>query len=210
LTVKLELLNGEQVVRTIVKSMAANSFGKGALTWKVPKDMVYGSNYRIRVTSNANTSYTDLSDKSFTITGPVLDVTAPDGGESWPRGSQQTITWTYTSNPGGNVRIELLKAGVLARTITRGTPIGSEGMGSYSWTVPTNLVIRSDFQIKISHNTIKGCTDISGGNFSVTKASLIAAAGPDQRVEEAAEVRLSGTNSKGLEKGSVSFLWSGR
>jgi len=207
-TVKLELLEGEQVVKTIVKSMAANSFGNGALTWKVPKDMMYGSNYRIRVTSNANTSYTDLSDKTFTITGPVLDVTAPDGGENWPRGSQQTITWTYTGNPGGNVRIELLKAGVLARTITRGTPIGTEGIGSYSWTVPTNLVIRSDFQIRISHNTIKACADVSGGNFSVTKASLIATAGPDQRVAEAAEVRLSGANSKGLEQGTVSFLWS--
>ena len=99
------------------------------------------------------------------------------------------------------------ESGALARTITTGTPIGTGGQGSYPWTIPNDLSARSDYQIKITHVTIKGCTATSTGNFSITKAALIASAGPDQKVEEAAKVRLSGANSTGFAKDTATFLW---
>ncbi len=207
-TVKIELLKGDMVAKTIASSAASGSLGNGSFPWTVPKNLAsYGSDYRVRVTSNENPSYTDTSDKTFTISGPTLDVTAPDGGESWARGTQQTITWTYTDNPGGNVKIQLLKAGALARTITTATPIGAGGQGSYLWTIPKDLGARSDYQIKITHVTIKGCTDTSAGNFSITKVALVASAGPDQKVEESAKVRLNGANSTGFVKETATFLW---
>ncbi len=195
-------------MRSIAGSAVASPLGNGSLTWMVPKNLVYGSNYRIRMTSDSNTSCTAISDKFFTVTGPALDVTAPDGGESWPKGSPQTIAWSFTGNPGGNVKIQLLKGGVPVRTITMATPVGTGGAGSYPWTIATDLDTWSDYRIKITHTVIKGCAGTSGADFGIANAGLIAAAGPDQRVAEAAEVRLSGTNSKGLEKDTVSFLWS--
>ncbi len=95
----------------------------------------------------------------------------------------------------------------MARTITTGAPIGTGGQGSYLWTIPSDLGVRSDYQIKITHNSIKGCAATSAGNFSITKAALMASAGPDQKVEEAAKVRLSGANSTGFAKGTATFLW---
>ena len=57
-------------------SVASGSLGDGSFPWTVPKNLVsYGSDYRIKVTSNEAPSYTDISDKAFTISGPTLDVT---------------------------------------------------------------------------------------------------------------------------------------
>jgi hypothetical protein len=207
-SVKIKLLKGDAVVKIIASSAASGSLGKGSFSWTVPKNLAsYGNEYRVRLTSNENTSYTDTSIKTFTISGPTLDVTAPDGGESWARGTQQTITWSYTENPGGKVKIELLKGGVPVRTITTGTPIGTGGEGSYPWTIPNDLSARSDYRIKITHTTIKACTATSAGNFSITKAPLMVSAGPDQKVEEAARVRISGANSTGFAKDTATFLW---
>ena len=128
-TVKIELLKGDTVVKTIASAAASGSSGTGSYPWTVPNTLAYASNYRIRVTGSANPSYTDISDAAFTISGPTLDVTAPDGGESWPRGSQHNITWTYTENPGGKVKIQLLKAGAVVRTITSGAFDRGQGPG---------------------------------------------------------------------------------
>lgn len=207
-TIKVELLSGESVVRVISSSAACGISGTGSLPWTVPRGQAYGSEYRIRVTSNTNVSHTDTSDKTFTISGPTLDITAPDGGESWQKGSRQTITWTYTGNPGGKVKIQLLKAGMAVRTLASGTSIGSDGNGSFPWTIPSNLSAASNYQVKLTHTAISGCTATSGGNFSITKAVLAASAGPDQKVAPSEQVRLSAANSTGLNKNSVSYLWT--
>jgi len=150
-TVKIELLKGDTVVKTAASAAPSGSSGAGSFLWTIPKTLAYASNYRMRVTGSANPSYTDVSDAPFTISGPTLDVTAPDGGESWTRGSQHDITWTYTENPGGKVKIQLLKAGAVVRTITSGASIGAKGQGSFSWTVPVDLALASTYRIKIMH-----------------------------------------------------------
>jgi hypothetical protein len=206
-TVKIQLLKGNAVMKNISSRTASGSIGNGIFSWTIPKTLAYGCDYRVRVTSFTKTSYTDTSDKPFCISGPTLDVTAPDGGESWPMGSLQTISWVYTGNPGGTVEIELLNAGVPTRTITSGIAIGSGGTGSFAWTIPADLTTGSDYQIQIAHTTIKGCTGTSTGNFSITGTGLSASAGPDQKVEEALKVRLSGANSTGFAKNKATFLW---
>jgi hypothetical protein len=206
-SIKLELLKGDAVVNTIAGSAVSPTLGNGSFAWTVPKGLAYGSDYRVRVTSNLNGSYTDISDKAFKISGPTLGVTVPDGGESWPKRSQKNITWTHTGDPGGNVKIQLLKAGLLARTITTGTPIGSGGEGSYPWSIPPDLGTRSDYRVKISHNTIKDCTGTSNSNFSITKASLIAAAGPNQTVVDGEQVMLDGSGSFDPDDGIATYRW---
>ena len=207
-TVKIELLKGDKVVNTPASAAPSGSSGAGSFLWTVPKTLAYADNYRIRVTGSANPSYTDTSDAVFTISGPTLDVTAPDGGESWPRGSQRNVTWTYTENPGGKVKIQLLKGGTVVRTITSGVSIGAKGQGSFSWTVPGDLALASNYRIKITHTAISGCKATSNSNFSVAKTLAAASAGPDQKVAETAEVKLSGANSRGFDKGRATFSWT--
>lgn len=100
----------------------------------------------------------------------ALTVVSPNGGESWPAGSDHTIQWTYTGDPGAMVKIELLKAGVVVSTITAGTAVGGGGNGSYGWTIPGAQALGTDYRIKISSTTVAGCSDTSDSNFAITQA----------------------------------------
>ncbi len=79
---------------------------------------------------------------------PNITVISPNGGENWQAGSSQTIKWSYTGNPGSDVEIELLKSGVVDTVIIPSTPIGSNGSGSHTWTIPSTQTPGTDYQQK--------------------------------------------------------------
>lgn len=167
---RIELLKADTVVKTIALNALSGGVGKHSFPWKVPNTLAYGNDYRIRVSGNDNPAHTDTSDKMFVISGPTLDITAPDGGENWAKGSRKNITWTYTGSPGGTVKIQLLKAGTPIRTLASGLAVGSGGMGAFPWTIPADLQPRSNYRIKVTHNAVKACTSISSGNFSISES----------------------------------------
>jgi hypothetical protein len=94
---------------------------------------------------------------------------SPNSGENYKTGSSHAITWTYTGNPGSRVKIELLKNGVLNRTITTKASIGSGGSGSYNWKISRTQVTGSDYKIRITSTTNSSATDTSNGNFSISQ-----------------------------------------
>ncbi|MDP1916887.1 MAG: Ig-like domain-containing protein [Myxococcales bacterium] len=99
---------------------------------------------------------------AYTVTGaPPLTLTAPNGGESFEAGSQQTITWSSSGVP--SVNIELYKGGVLHSTIASSVP----SSGSYSWTVPGSLVAAADYRVRLV-STASSANDTSNGNFTIT------------------------------------------
>jgi DNA-binding beta-propeller fold protein YncE len=110
-----------------------------------------------------------------------ISVTSPNGGEKWQRGKTYPITWTYTSDPGPDVKLELLKGGGLTSTITAATPAGAGGSGSYSWTIPPQQAKGSDYRIRIASTTDSSIMDTSDGDFSIVavKASQIKVKTPD-------------------------------
>jgi hypothetical protein len=65
--VKIELLKGETLDRTIALSALIGSNGEGSYRWKIPADQTPGSDYNIRITSKRYASYTDASDRHFKI-----------------------------------------------------------------------------------------------------------------------------------------------
>ena len=65
--VKIELLKGAQLNRTISSNAPIGANGRGSYKWKVPSSQTLGANYKIRITSNKITSCTDTSDKYFKI-----------------------------------------------------------------------------------------------------------------------------------------------
>src|SRR3989304_3646197 len=106
----------------------------------------------------------------ITVTAPFtqyITVTVPNGGESWARGTTQTIRWTYAGNPGSSVKIELLKGDVVKSAIAKNTLIGSNGTGSYSWKIPSNQTAGTDYKIRITSTTISNYSDMSNGNFTI-------------------------------------------
>ena len=166
-SVRIELLKGGVLNRTIIASRSVGSGGTGFFMWTVPSSQAPGNDYAIRVTSTTNGSFTDTSNANFTIFAPTITVTSPNGGESWAVGTPHAITWTYTGYPGSSVRIELLKGGAVVRTIANSTSVGAGGNGSFNWTVPLSQTPGSDYRIRVRSFSNGSFTDTSNANFTI-------------------------------------------
>jgi len=100
-----------------------------------------------------------------------LSVVLPNGGETWQRGTSHIVTWSYSGSPGLYVKIVLLKAGVEIGTIAASAPIGSGGLGSYTWNInPSSSSVGSDYKVKISSTSQPTITDTSNNYFTLTPA----------------------------------------
>jgi hypothetical protein len=171
--VKIELLKGGMVNQTITSSVSMGSNGSCSYNWTIPTSQTAGNDYRVRVTSTTNSSYTDTSDNNFNITAlPRITLSSPNGGETLQAGSTQTIRWTYTGNPGTAVRIELLQGGAVNQAITASASMGNNGNGSYIWTVPASQTTGTNFTVRVTSTNNAAYTDISDNNFTITRGSI--------------------------------------
>jgi hypothetical protein len=65
--VKIELLRGDTVIRTIAKQVPIGRYGKGHFDWFIWRKLPDGVDYKIRITSTRNSAHTDASDLPFTL-----------------------------------------------------------------------------------------------------------------------------------------------
>ena len=171
-SVKLELLKAGSLVQTISSSAAVGSNGSGSFSWLVPSTMALGNDYRVRITSVSTPSVTDTSDADFRINHTGFAVTSPNGGESWQVGTTQTIKWIYSGSVGTAVKIDLYKSGVLNKALISSTPVGSGGVGQYSWAVPGTQAVGSDYTVKVTSTSVTTMTDASNANFSIVNTGV--------------------------------------
>jgi Zinc carboxypeptidase/Kre9/KNH-like N-terminal Ig-like domain len=99
----------------------------------------------------------------------TLTVTSPNGGESWKRGTVQTITWSRSGSPGPYVKIELLKSGVISSAIASNT----DNDGFFSWTLPSKLITGTDYKVRITSAAYSSITDLSNSDFRITTRANI-------------------------------------
>lgn len=108
---------------------------------------------------------------SLTMTGPksatanfaqqTLTVLVPNGGETWPIRSTQTIRWT-SSGVSGNVRIELSRDGGASwKTLFKGTP----NDGAQDWQVKGPATTQA--RIRVRSKKTPSISDMSDGNFTI-------------------------------------------
>lgn len=150
---------------SLVKIGTSRSGGKANL-W-IPANSVQGLDYRL-VVASVNMPAIKGTSKSFAVSPlPTFKITAPNGGETWFRGTTHNITWTYTGYP-DKVSLLLFHYGdaLNYRTIAEGVSPGTNGSGSYSWKIPDDLEPGSDYRlwIIIPHTA---ANDTSDQNFSV-------------------------------------------
>jgi hypothetical protein len=148
---------------TFVKQIATGLplQAKGSYSWTIPTDLDLGSSYRIRMDDYA--SY-DLSDNSFIIkdteVGQSIQLTYPNGGETWERGRIYSIKWTTTGS--------VPKVSVMWNSSVTGQFIvqGIDNAGSYNWTIPSDFAL-GQYKIRVSGTDYSNATDVSDNSFSI-------------------------------------------
>lgn len=87
-----------------------------------------------------------------------IKITSPTGGNHWSRWTTQKVQWRYTGNPANSVSIDLLQGTNVIR-VTSNAPIGSDGIGSYSWLVSQAA---GQYKVRVTINASgMGYTDTS-------------------------------------------------
>jgi len=92
----------------------------------------------------------------------TMNVTSPNGGESWLRGELHTITWSATHS-GGSVRIELHRDGAYYATIAQSTD--DDGAFEYRF---ESADPSSHYRIRVCSTSDGGCCDDSDEDFTIT------------------------------------------
>ncbi|HOY84028.1 MAG TPA: Ser-Thr-rich GPI-anchored membrane family protein [Candidatus Syntrophosphaera sp.] len=165
--VKIELLQGtgSTPVYTISNSTA---IATGNYEWNIPAAMVTADNYKVKITSLSNSTVFDTSDNYFSVVpAPSLNVTSPNGGEVWLRGSSHAITWSHTTIA-GTLRIDLMQNNASVSVI--GTE--SIALGSYSWMIPEDLPLGENYKIQITSISDPDIHDQSDANFSISTSGV--------------------------------------
>ena len=140
-----------------------NVTNTGSFAWTVdPSLFPAGSSYRIGLSAMSGTVY-DFSNAYFTIANPSLTVTSPNGGESWDRGSNHTITWTSVGIS-GNVLVQLYQNGAATSTAWSVANTGSLAWNSISDAGSTHC--------KIGMSAFSGQVyDFSNADFTILPAA---------------------------------------
>jgi len=162
--VKIEYsTNAGSTWNTIVASTAND----GTEPWTIPNAPT--TQARVRVSDAATGTPSDMSDANFTISAvPTINVTSPNGGESWCVGSSHNITWTSTGSI-TNVKLEYsTNAGSSWITIIASTP----NDGSESWVIPNTPSTTS--LVKVSEASTGTPSDVSNANFTIAPQVITA------------------------------------
>jgi hypothetical protein len=149
-------------------SIVPNAPNDGIETWSMVTSPTTDQ-ARIRVSSVSNTGIFDESDGVFSIFDPSnaqITVLTPNGGEIWPEGTQQTITWAATGIS-GTVDIQITDDPAHGNWGTIGqVPADQE---SFTWTVEfskLSLLHTTGVRVAVSAHLVP-VWDMSDNDFSV-------------------------------------------
>jgi hypothetical protein len=115
--------------------------------------------WRVKITIS-DFSHSDWSTSSFATVPPMIEVTAPNGGEQWQRGLEYFIKWN--DNIDEDVVLELYKGDTFVQTINTVPSIGA-----YEWEVDLALDPGCDYSIKVKSSTDGALFDDSDGAFNL-------------------------------------------
>ena len=159
--VKIEVSRNGGTSWALIVGSTAND---GAHSWKVTGPAT--AQARIRVTSLAAPTISSVSAGNFALGGGTLTVTVPDGGETWPIGSTQTIRWTSVGLT-GNVKIEVSRNGGTTWALIVGST-ASDGAHAWKVTGPATAQAR----IRVTSVTDPTVSDVSNTNLALGGGSI--------------------------------------
>ncbi|MDD3460826.1 MAG: hypothetical protein PHW28_05975, partial [Mesotoga sp.] len=105
----------------------------GTYNWNIPSNLSTDQ-AKIRISDAATGLNLAVISNTFSISS--LRLISPNGGEAYPSGSSQNITWSSSSTI-SNILIELSSDGGLNWSTIASNVLASAG--TYSWSIPSNL-----------------------------------------------------------------------
>lgn len=203
-TVRIELENSDTAGLSLVS--ASHPYDASPLSYAIPDGVAAGT-YRVKVSQGTVVGYSGRIG-ILAYVAPSLSLVAPNGGEVLTQGSYYTIEWD-AHNLDGNVRIELLRNGVVDMVLAESHFVNT---GFFTW---RNILSSSDgskhmlgSNFKISIRTLdRRFHDASEGSFSIQAPPGVwvvkPAAGQVWEEDSAQEIRW---NAQGLEGRTVSII----
>lgn len=166
---------GSEITHNAPKSMSSGS-AAFSFSWTAPG--THGKYYLQAAgnavnDNNANTgdAWNHMTAREILVAGVTL--TGPNGGSTYCAGNSVSIGWTSTAIT--TIKIELSADGgaTWPTTINAGVASGTDGTGSFSWTIPTNQTAGTNYRIRVSDAGNSSRADASDASFSIATAPAI-------------------------------------
>ncbi|WMJ72965.1 CARDB domain-containing protein [Cytophagaceae bacterium ABcell3] len=160
----------------ITNPLSSNS----TYNWTVPS--IESENFKVRVQDQGNSSFSDESEGTFTVTKPEdhLQLTSPNGGETWSASSIRTITWNSVGDI-GNVSIRYSTNGgenwSWARNAEGQNASNVSNTGSYDWLIP-DMSASSSCLVQVQEQGDACNIDISNNTFTIDNSPSITVTEP--------------------------------
>lgn len=171
--VKIEFTTNNGASWTLIESSTPST---GVYSWKNIPGNISSLQCRVRVSDADDNIPSDISDDNFSILTygvQLIKVTKPNGGERWPLGTSQEITWDAAGLT--NVKIEYtINNGLNWNIITASTP----STGYYTWTQVPNTP-GTNCKVRISDATDSAPSDESDQFFVIGTAPALKVISPN-------------------------------
>lgn len=155
------------------QNIDAFHYNYGYKSWTVSDTLNEDDDYQIKIIDYYNSSIYDFTGY-FSIEFPrSISVSNPSSSTTWFKNEGNYISWN-SEYAGDYVQIFLYKDNSLDRTISSYT----NNDGYHYWSVPSNLEIGSDYQIKISSYDYDNVEDYSS-DFTIDERTITITS-PDQ------------------------------
>ncbi|MGE5342380.1 MAG: Ser-Thr-rich GPI-anchored membrane family protein [Candidatus Omnitrophota bacterium] len=201
--VQIELLNNG-----VSSSITTSAPDNGSYAWNVPNITVSGNKARLWIKGYSATNGNNIDySEYFNIQklAGTITVTSPNGGESWPQSSTQTITWTHSGSVSSTVNVFYsTDSGSTWKSIVSGV----SNSGTYQWAVPSD--VKSDYAlVKIADTSNSSLADSSDRVFSLGGVKQIVLNKSSLNFGYVLEGAMPGTQSVFIRNtGSGTLNWS--
>ena len=139
--------------------------------------------WRVNTSNDGGTS--SWVTNSFVTVPPALQMTSPNGGEVWLRGTSHFIQWN--GNLPENVTVALYKSGALIQTLNPGVP----DKGALKWSPGFNLAPGSDYTIQVTSTTNPALFASSAAPFSIIDQPVLSPAAVTRLTNGTVQLTLS-------------------
>ena len=144
---------------------------------RMPISLEPGSDYKVVVVSESNSSWTDSSDDVFTLLpGMYLALTAPVGGETLYNGPTDYFDITWDANISGKVKLSYSNKSLESWTVIADSVAATKG--TYRWSTAA-LPTGSLYKVKIDSLSGSELSSQSGAYFTVSQKDYLILSQPN-------------------------------